>query len=177
MTICFYSYIFFRYVGWLNQWFIWCWILVLKLSSKSQHNFLKHKFGHISSVLEPFSASHSLQKSTRSRRKEKKVPGRLFVQSQATLSTLQSMCSKGCSHVTKQEWHLWKWAAQPPWQEIAETLSPIKGPSVHRKTLKHDLEEESTWNLKSDRPVLDPLSIFKEYSSLPSHLYKMMKII
>lgn len=33
--------------------------------------------------------------------KKKKIPGRPFVQSQATLSTLQSTCSKGHSHVTR----------------------------------------------------------------------------
>ena len=91
----------FCYISWLHQWFIWCWILVLKFSSKSQHNFLKHRFGHVNSVLEPFRVSHGLQKSARSRREKKKIPGRLFVQSQATLSTLQSTCSKGRSHIAK----------------------------------------------------------------------------
>lgn len=147
-------------VGYISD-FIWYWILVLKFSPKSQHNFLKHKFGHVSSVLEPFSVSQGLQKSTKARRK-KKIPGRLFVQSQATLSTLQSTCSKGHSHVTRQGWHLWKRATQQPWQEKAQTFYLIKGPSVHGETLKHDFEEESTWNLKSDRLVLDPLSIFKK---------------
>ena len=69
----------FCYTSWLHQWFIWRWILVLKFSPKSQHNFLKHKFDHVSSVLEPFSVSHGLQKSTRSRRKKKKKSQANFI--------------------------------------------------------------------------------------------------
>lgn len=101
MSICFCSYIFLLLHKLVTSVFIWCWILVLKFSSKSQHDFLKHRFGHVNSVLEPFRVSHGLQKSARSRREKKKIPGRLFVQSQATLSTLQSACSKGRSHIAK----------------------------------------------------------------------------
>lgn len=71
MSICFCSYIFLLLHKLVTSVFIWCWILVLKFSSKSQHNFLKHRFGHVNSVLEPFRVSHGLQKSARSRREKK----------------------------------------------------------------------------------------------------------